>query len=148
MSERLSDAEALMALVKDGSAHRTKIGRLRGVLREIEDLQRSGLSNLAIVGKLNELGYDLTLKTFETMLYRIRKEGGSAKRGIVEAPKSLQAITSTEETPNSYKEEGKKAETEEEISVAGKLQKIVNNEMRDAKFDSYAKKKQSPLKKS
>ncbi|MFC0170812.1 hypothetical protein ACFFKC_22350 [Pseudoduganella danionis] len=85
MSAKISDAEALLSLEKDSTAHRSKIGRLRSVFREIEELQVKGFSNQAIVDKLNEVGYGLTLKTFETMLYRIRKEAGTTKRASMAA---------------------------------------------------------------
>lgn len=85
MSAKISDAEALLSLEKDSTAHRSKVGRLRSVFREIEELQVKGFSNQAIVDKLNEVGYGLTLKTFETMLYRIRKEAGTTKRASLAA---------------------------------------------------------------
>lgn len=66
-------AQALLSLAKE-NAGRTKAARLREVFDEIETAQRAGVSNAKIVETLNEQGFDLTLKTFETMLYRIRKK--------------------------------------------------------------------------
>jgi hypothetical protein len=65
--------EALLALAAD-DRNRSKIGRLRGIYAVIEETQRAGVSNSKIVETLNAQGFDLSLKTFETMLYRIRKE--------------------------------------------------------------------------
>lgn len=66
-------AQALLALAKEG-AGRTKTARLREILGEIETAQQAGVSNARIVETLNAQAFDLTLKTFETMLYRIRKK--------------------------------------------------------------------------
>lgn len=70
-------AEALRALAAN-TENRSKIGRLRGIYAEVEATQRAGVSNSKIVETLNAQGFDLTLKTFETMLYRIRKERAEA----------------------------------------------------------------------
>lgn len=66
-------AEALRALAQ-GTENRSKIESLRGVYDEIEKAQRAGASNSKIVETLNGQGFNLTLKTFETTLYRIRQE--------------------------------------------------------------------------
>lgn len=83
-------AEALRELAQ-GSEHRSKIGRLRSVYAEVLEAQRAGVSNSKIVETLNAQGFGLTLKTFETMLYRIRQE--QAKAGRVHAPVSEQPAT-------------------------------------------------------
>lgn len=74
MTQR-TEAEALRAL-SQGSEHRSKIGRMRSIFEEIEAAQRAGVSNSAILKTLNDQGYNLSLKSFETMIYRIRKERG------------------------------------------------------------------------
>lgn len=66
-------AEALRALAAN-TANRSKIGRLRGLYNEIKEAQLAGVSNSKIVETLNTQGFNLTLKTFETMLYRVRKQ--------------------------------------------------------------------------
>lgn len=147
MSGKISDAEALMSLVKDGTAPRSKIGRLRSVFREIEQLQISGLSNQAIVGKLNELGYDLTLKTFETMLYRIRKEAGTAKSVLKKAVPGGEKQTSVSPAlPAINEPKGTENETEKDDSMT--IQEKLKNmpEIGAAKFEAYSK-STNPLKK-
>lgn len=62
-----------MALEKE-SAEQTKAARLREIFGEIETVKRAGVSNARIVEKLNTQGFNLTIKTFETMLHRIRKK--------------------------------------------------------------------------
>lgn len=54
--------------------NRSKISQLREIYPYIEVLKRSGLTNAKIVGALNSQGFDLSLRSFETMLYRIREE--------------------------------------------------------------------------
>lgn len=52
---------------------RSKASRLAVLMPEIEQLMKSGVSRQAIVNRLNEQGFDLTMKTFATMLGRLRK---------------------------------------------------------------------------
>jgi hypothetical protein len=60
----------LLSSAKDRSA----MARLREVYPEIETAQKAGIHLETILAALNERGgFDLTLKTFKTMLYRIRK---------------------------------------------------------------------------
>lgn len=65
--------KALWALAKEDKG-RTKTARLREMLDAIEAAKQAGVSNARVVETLNAEGFDLTLKTFETMLYRIRKK--------------------------------------------------------------------------
>jgi hypothetical protein len=80
MNTNMSDEEALMSLDNDRHVHRSKLGRLRSVFKIIEKLQAKGIRNKAIVDKLNEVGFDIDIKSFQTMLSRIRKEAGITKK--------------------------------------------------------------------
>ncbi len=71
--DKQGDIEALRALVRDHGSP-SKISRIREIFDEIEATQRGGVPNKLIVEALNARGYDLTFKTFETILHRIRKE--------------------------------------------------------------------------
>lgn len=93
--ELRSAAEALKA-VAEQSENRSKIGRLRGVLKEVEDAQKAGVKNSKIVETLNANGFELTIKTFETMLYRIRKER-SGNSNIPSKPEGNQPPTTNQE---------------------------------------------------
>lgn len=55
---------------------RTKTGRVRELLPQIEAAQAAGYSNEDIAKALKDQGLDVSKKTLETMLYRIRKESG------------------------------------------------------------------------
>ena len=87
-------AEALRELAQS-SEHRSKIGRLRSVYAEVLEAQRAGVSNSKIVETLNAQGFGLTIKTFETMLYRIRREQAKATSNAerVHAPVSEKPAT-------------------------------------------------------
>ncbi|MGZ4953945.1 MAG: hypothetical protein ACXV79_02495 [Methylobacter sp.] len=72
MSEK-SDIEALRALTSEPN-NQTKIGRLRGLYDEIENLKKAGVKNKIILKTLNDIGFYINLNQLETMLYTIRKE--------------------------------------------------------------------------
>lgn len=88
--------QALLALAKE-SAGRTKMARLREILGEIEMAQQAGVSNARIVETLNAQGFDLTLKTFETMLYRIRKKQTKQTPAALGHDQKVTPATSTSE---------------------------------------------------
>ena len=103
-------AAALRALASDDSV-KSKIGRVRGLMDEIETAQRSGVSNTKIVETLNEKGFCLTLKSFEMMLYRIRKE-----RGFLKSP--CTTISKPSQPVKRQKYESQTVSNEDESSVA------------------------------
>lgn len=65
-------AKALEELA-DGQDKRSKAGQLRALYDQVVKAQQAGVSNADIVAKLKDKGLDLTIKSFETMMYRIRK---------------------------------------------------------------------------
>lgn len=70
--EKTTASAALLALASNGE-HRTKTGKLRELLPEIEAAQAAGNTNKVIVETLNAQGFEITLKSFPTMLHRARK---------------------------------------------------------------------------
>jgi hypothetical protein len=77
--EKLSPTDALRALAKN-SVNRSKIGRLRELILEIEAAQRAGVSITEILETLIAQGLDFKeKKSFESTLYRIRKEMGMTR---------------------------------------------------------------------
>lgn len=64
--------DALVTLA-NGLEDRSKVAQLREVYPYIEAAKRAGFKNSKIVETLNAQGFDLTLKSFEMLLYRIRK---------------------------------------------------------------------------
>lgn len=79
--EKNPAADALRALAKD-DANRSKIARLRELFVEIEATQKAGVTNTRIVETLNAQGFDLKLKTFETMMHRLRNESTKEKHPL------------------------------------------------------------------
>jgi len=70
--ENIELANALKVLLRDGKS-RSETARLRDVFGDIETAMTAGVSRKAIVGKLKEHGFTMTLKSFESAVYRIRK---------------------------------------------------------------------------
>ena len=57
-----------------GVASRSETARLRDIFESIEVAIGAGVSRAAILKTLNENGFRMTLKSFESALYRIRRE--------------------------------------------------------------------------
>ncbi len=83
-----SVVDALQALMSE-MGNRTKTAQLREVFPHIEEAKRAGLTNAKIVETLNAQGFDLTVKSFEMLLYRIRKRQSSSPISSAEEPTSL-----------------------------------------------------------
>jgi hypothetical protein len=71
--EKTKIIDGLLKLAEQGSC-RNKSSQLRVLLPSINQAQVSGISNKQIVDFLAANGLIMTLKTFETLLCRIRKE--------------------------------------------------------------------------
>ena len=126
-------AEALRALAQ-GTENRSKIGRLRGVYDEVEKAQRAGVSNSKIVETLNGQGFDLTLKTFETMLYRIRQE--RAKQAAPARPVERPSVT----TPAPVAPSAEAREEEQQQAGQGDdLTGLSPKERREKRADQFIK---------
>lgn len=66
-------AEALRAMAK-GDENRSETARLRDVFPEIEAALNAGVRRSAILEAFHSQGFTMTLKSFESALYRIRKQ--------------------------------------------------------------------------
>ncbi|WP_319103226.1 hypothetical protein [Pseudomonas aeruginosa] len=111
---KTSVADVLRELAK-GDKSRSETARLRDVIDEVEAALAAGVSRSAVLEALHGQGFTMTLKSFESALYRIRKQreqGGARKL----APQSsgaefrhdeIQAADSTGEAaaPESAREE-------------------------------------------
>ena len=75
---------ALVGLARE-MTNRTKIGQLREIFEQIELAQQAGVKNTKIVETLYHQGLTLTLKSFEMMLYRIRKQRSKAAHHAISA---------------------------------------------------------------
>lgn len=70
---RASELELAFTKLKTEFSSRSKTGIIRMYLHEIEAMKSTGIPNLKIVECLNKAGIDISLKVFESLLYRIRR---------------------------------------------------------------------------
>lgn len=71
--EKSSVVSALRALAAE-SEGRSETARLRDVFEDVEAALSAGVKRRAILEALNEQGFKMTLKGFESAMYRIRKQ--------------------------------------------------------------------------
>lgn len=82
--DKKSVAEALRALAGNDES-RSETARLRDVFDEVEEALSAGVSRDSILATLHEGGFKMTKKSFESALYRLRKQkenGGSSKKAM------------------------------------------------------------------
>ncbi|MFS8371836.1 hypothetical protein EIQ27_00490 [Xanthomonas campestris pv. armoraciae] len=72
---KTSVADVLRELAK-GEKSRSETARLRDVIDEVEAAIAAGVSRSAVLEALHGQGFTMTLKSFESALYRIRKQRG------------------------------------------------------------------------
>jgi hypothetical protein len=71
--QKPSIADALRALATDDTA-RSETARLRDIIDDIEAALSAGVSRAAILKTLHDQSFTMTAKSFESALYRIRKQ--------------------------------------------------------------------------
>ena len=81
MQQTTGVADALRTLAR-GNKARSETARLRDVIAEVEAAIASGVSRAATLEALHEHGFTMTLKSFESALYRIRKQQRGKKGGV------------------------------------------------------------------
>ena len=82
---KTSVADVLRELAK-GDESRSETARLRDVIDEVEAALAAGVSRSAVLDALHGQGFTMTLKSFESALYRIRKQRGQGTAGTPAAP--------------------------------------------------------------
>lgn len=128
--EKASIAEALRALASD-SESRSKISRMRELYPDIEAAQKAGVTNSKIVETLNSQGLDVTLKTFETMLYRLRKELGKTRK----AAQEVKSETPPASVPAEESAADAAQNSTRSISTPGDIKKALKGQ--DVNLDDY-----------
>lgn len=78
-------ADVLRGLATGNSA-RSETARLRDVLGEVEAALSAGVNRSAILEALRAGGFTMTLKSFESALYRIRRQRGQSSAMPSPAP--------------------------------------------------------------
>jgi hypothetical protein len=143
-------AEVLKALAT-GDASRSETARLRDVFPEVEAALAAGVSRAAILESLQRQGFTMTLRGFETALYRIRKKQGGKGRviGAITSPAlagrpGLPPVSRNEETKVGESAGDEDAETAAPAPAVGDpeavLETIANAEERDKRYDGMFKK--------
>jgi hypothetical protein len=131
--DRNSVADVLRGLA-EGDKARSKTARLRDVIDEVETALAAGVSRAAILEALHSQGFTMTLKSFESALYRIRrqrnKEGGKAPQRTPEKPVERQKEAAAEPAP-------KPAETAPETDEEGG--RLSAKQKRERLADQYIK---------
>lgn len=77
--------DVLRELAK-GDKSRSETARLRDVIDEVEAALDAGVSRSAVLEALHGQGFTMTLKSFESALYRIRKQRVKGTTGTPTAP--------------------------------------------------------------
>jgi len=95
--QKNSVADVLRALAT-GDKARSETARLRDVVDEVEAALSAGVSRAAILEALHGQGFTMTLKSFESALYRIRKQRGSIGQQTAQ-PVPLPPVSPAAPTP-------------------------------------------------
>lgn len=90
--EKNSVADVLRALATDDRS-RSETARLRDVIDEVEAALSAGVKRQTVLDALNSRGFNMTLRSFESALYRIRKQ----RRGNPAPSRSTAAVSQTSE---------------------------------------------------
>ena len=134
--DKNSVAEALRALA--GSESRSETSRLREVFDEVETALSAGVSRTAILETLHEQGFTMTAKSFESALYRLRKqrEAGKlpkAKAERVHVSPTSAAAENRAATPQSFTPKG------EDETASEDLANLTPEERREKRADRFIK---------
>ena len=89
---------AVLRALATGDKARSETARLRDVVDEVEAALSAGVSRAAILEALHGQGFTMTLKSFESALYRIRKQRGSTGQQTAQ-PAPLPPVTPAAPTP-------------------------------------------------
>ncbi len=83
--QKNSVADVLRALAT-GNKARSETARLRDVVDSVESALSAGVSRAAVLEALHGQGFTMTLKSFESALYRIRKQREKAGQKTTQPP--------------------------------------------------------------
>jgi len=141
MSDTKQARAALQALA-EASDKRTKMGRFRELLPQIEATHRAGVPHQQILETLKQQGLDLTPKAYSVMLYRARqdKEKGGTQylAAPIHAPAAPAPIAAPGQPAPVSPEPAKSAETTPEPENLDGLTDKQRRELRADKFISSA----------
>ncbi len=125
---------ALRALAADNKG-RSETARLRDVIEDVEAALNAGVKRRAILEALNQQGFKMTLKGFESAMYRIRKQRSRATPSACGV--AFAAIPASTPTPigAAYVPPMAKEQLAEAEAVRDAL---TNQKSREEKFSRYS----------
>lgn len=132
-----SVADVLRSLAT-GDKSRSETARLRDVFPEVETALNAGVSRAAILEALHGQGFTMTLKSFESALYRIRKQ--QAKTGAVPPrPASLPPLATTNEAQQPRQPLAGESESKPDAPDDSALAGLDAKQRREAVADRFIK---------
>lgn len=134
--DKNSVAEALRALA--GSESRSETSRLREVFDEVETALSAGVSRTAILETLHEQGFTMTAKSFESALYRLRKQREAGKLPKAKAERVHASLSSAAAETRAAAPQGITPKGEDE-SESEDLANLTQKERRERKADQFIK---------
>lgn len=142
MDDTKGVAAELQALAQSDASARTKMGRLRQLLPEIDAAQAAGISHEQILAALNKRGFELKMGAYSTMLWRIRNSKGKGDAAMprpVPAAKAAAESTPGKEVVHSPPRP-ESEDTDEEVSDA-----VETKKRRDARARQFITDSGNPL---
>jgi hypothetical protein len=132
--DKNSVAEALRALA--GGEGRSETARLRDVFSEVEAALAAGVSRSAILQTLHEQGFTMTAKSFESALYRLRKQQRAGQLGKANAARVHGSIPTA--TPAAAPQVfTPKEEAQEATAEAEDVSQLSAKERRERRADQF-----------
>ncbi|QBY56094.1 hypothetical protein [Cupriavidus oxalaticus] len=135
--ERSSVAGALRALATD-SKGRSETARLRDVFEEVEAALSAGVKRQAILDALNAQGFRMTLKGFESAMYRIRRQRGKTTRVSCAAPLSASPPMPPQTQPTFTSEPPVASAATADTATEAVRDALTNQQSREEKFSRYS----------
>ena len=134
--DKNSVAEALRALA--GSESRSETSRLREVFDEVETASSAGVSRTAILETLHEQGFTMTAKSFESALYRLRKQREAGKLPKAKAERVHASLSSAAAENRAATPQGLTPKREDEPESED-LVNLTPEEKRDRRASQFIK---------
>lgn len=137
MSDTKQARAALQALA-EASDKRTKMGRFRELLPQIEATHRAGIPHQQILETLKQQGLDLTPKAYSVMLYRARQDkekgGPTYLAAPIPAPAAAESITTPSQSKVVFPEPSK---TTDKMLAPEMLEGLTAKQRRELVADQF-----------
>ena len=128
--------DALVTLT-NGMESRTKFAQLKELYPYIEAAKEAGLKHSKIVETLNEQGFDLSLKTFEMFLYRIRRSKQDRVQEPLRPAHPQQSEGAHQRPHNHHTHQNQRASTDSPNRVIEGLENLDKKQRRERLGDQF-----------